>query len=131
MAVLSALADCSLPPERFGHRDHLLAAWQCLREAPLAQASQRFCSVLITYVDHLGARDKYHHTLTVALLRLIAARMRPGEDWAAFAAANADLINTAPALLARHYSPEVLDSTAARRDWIDPDRLPLPDAADH
>jgi hypothetical protein len=129
--VLSALADFSLPPERFGHRSHLLAAWQCLREAPLPQASQRFCGLLTAYVDHLGARDKYHHSLTVALLQLIAARMRPGEEWATFAAANADLFDAAPALLARHYSPEVLHSAAARRDWVRPDREPLPDVPDH
>ncbi|TJY64741.1 hypothetical protein E4T66_00380 [Sinimarinibacterium sp. CAU 1509] len=129
-ALLAALADFSLPPEQFGHRNHVHAAWQCLRAAPLPQATERFCSLLIRYVDHLGARDKYHHSLTVALLHLIAARMRDDQDWETFIAAHPELLHDARALLSQHYSPECLGSDAARLGFVAPDRAPLP-RADH
>ncbi len=125
-ALLAALADFSLPPQQFGHRNHLHAAWQCLREAPLPQATERFCGLLIRYVDHLGARAKYHHSLTVAMLHLVAARMRDDQNWVAFITAHPELQHDARALLHQHYSPECLDSDTARRGFVAPDRTPLP-----
>lgn len=125
-ALLAGLADFSLAPADFNHRAHLCAAWQCLSEAPLEAASLRFVGLIKGYVGHLGAEDKYHHTLTIALLRLIHARMARPADWADFAAANPDLFTNARGLLEQHYSPELLQSTAARRSYVEPDRLPLP-----
>lgn len=125
-ALLAGLADFSLAPADFSHRAHVCAAWQCLREAPFETASARFVGLIKGYVAHLGAGDKYHHTLTLALLRLIAARMADDLDWPDFAATNADLLTNARGILARHYSDTRLHSTTARHEFVAPDLEPLP-----
>lgn len=121
--LLAGLADGSLPPQAFSHRNHVRAAWQCLVDSG-DQAPDRFLGLLAAYTRSLGAEAKLHVTLTRALLRLIDARRREGEDWAAFAARNPALFDDARALLARHYSDEAL--AEGRSAYVAPDRLPLP-----
>jgi hypothetical protein len=125
-ALLAGLADCTLPPASFGHRAHVCAAWHCLRAQPFDAASICFVGLIKGYVGHLGAQEKFHHTLTLALLRLIHARMHDGADWPAFAAANEDLFSNARALLARHYSDARLHSATARSSFVEPDLAALP-----
>ncbi|NGY05032.1 hypothetical protein [Solimonas terrae] len=127
--LLAGLADGSLPAARFDHENHVRVAWLCLRDADGRAAGEaRFCNLLRTYVAGLGASDKYHHTLSVALLRLIDARrrVRPELDWPAFAALHRELFVDARGLLARHYSAARLNSAAARREFVDADGEPLP-----
>lgn len=126
--LLAGLADCTLPPAQFSHRNHVRAAWQCLRERPLPEAAEHFAGLLQAYVKHLNAQDKYHHTLTLALMHLIHRRMQlaPTGDWDAFTAANADLFSDAKALIGRHYSAQALGSDAARRGFVEPDLAALP-----
>ena len=126
-ALLAGLADHSLPVEAFTHANHVHAAWQALREDPLPQAAHRFASLLRGYVRQLGVEDKYHHTLTLALMHLIDARRRatPG-GWEDFARANTELFRNARKLVEQHYTPEVLDSAEARRTFVEPNRAPLP-----
>ena len=70
--------------------------------------------------------DGYHETITIAFVTVIASRIKPGEDFAAFRDRNPDLFDrTFPALL-KHYSPERLYSAAARLEFIEPDLEPLP-----
>lgn len=126
-SLLAGLADGSLPPTQFSHVNHVHAAWQCLREEPLPRAAHRFADLLQAYVKRVGAEDKYRHTLTLAFMHLIHQRMQdtPGE-WAAFVAANGELLGNAKALIERHYSPDSLASPTARRGFVEPDRAPLP-----
>jgi hypothetical protein len=68
-----------------------------------------------------GKPDRYHETITIALLLLIAERSRDGEAWETFAASNPDLLQwPCPALL-RFYSGEVLESARARESFVMPD----------
>lgn len=126
--LLAGLADCTLPPAQFSHRNHVRAAWQCLREQPLPEAAERFAGLLQGYVTHLNAQDKYHHTLTLAFMHLIHARMGDTAtgEWDAFAAANTDLFSDAKALVGRHYSAPLLASDRARRSFVEPDLAALP-----
>ncbi|HEY1078152.1 MAG TPA: hypothetical protein VGE51_15770 [Fontimonas sp.] len=126
-ALLAGLADFSLAPSDFNHRAHVCAAWQCLRDAAPELAAERFVGLIKGYVGHLGAQDKYHHTLTLALLQLIHARMTDSAaDWSGFMSANPDLFGNARGLLARHYSDARLHSPTARREFVAPDLEPLP-----
>jgi hypothetical protein len=126
-ALLAGLADGSLPAGAFSHRNHVRAAWQCLREDPLPQAAQRFTGLLRQFVGQIGAADKYHHTLTVAFMHLIDVRRRaaPG-DWDGFERAHPELFRDAQRLIEQHYSPALLKTPEAHSGFIEPDRAPLP-----
>lgn len=123
--LLEGLADGSLPASEFGHSAHLQVARELLLRAPLAEAEACFCTLIEGYVRRLGAEAKFHRTISVALLRLIAARLRPGESWAEFEAGNPELFEDARSLLAHHYSAERL--AAGRECWLAPDLAPLLD----
>ena len=112
-AFVSSLENCTLPPEQFNHAGHLRLAWHYLAQHPLDEAIARTCATIRAYATHLGAAEKYHATVTVALVRLLHA---------CGPAALAD----AKAVLARHYSPALLASAAARAGFIAPDLAPLP-----
>lgn len=122
--LLDGLADGSLPPSEFGHAAHLRVARELLLQAPGAEAEARFCTLIEGYVRRLGAGAKFHRTLSIALLRLTAARLRPGESWTQFQAANPALFADARGLLALHYSTERL--AAGRERFLAPDLAALP-----
>ncbi|MCE4556685.1 hypothetical protein [Pelomonas cellulosilytica] len=127
-AFLSAITRCDLPPADFGHLQHLWLAWLHLRRTTLPEAIERTCTDIDRFARHHGARDKFNRTLTEALVRLMAGRgaTQATLDWAGFQHRNADLVRDAAGLLARHYSPTLLASAEARRQFQPPDRLPLP-----
>jgi hypothetical protein len=116
-----------LDPEHFDHLGHLRLAWLYLRRYPLAEAIERTTSGIETYADSLGATDKFRHTLTEAVVRIMAQRMAVGQADTLddFLADNPDLLQDLPGVLATHYSPETLRSEAARHGFVPPDRSPL------
>lgn len=127
-AFLAAFLDASLPATGFNHLGHLRAAWLLLQRHPLEQAVATTCEGIARLAARLGAPDKYHRTLSEALVRLMAAGgasdpTLPWEDWLA---ANAALARDARGVLAQYYRPETLDSAAARQRFLPPDRQPLP-----
>lgn len=113
----------SIAPGGLDHEAHVRVAWSYLQEK---DGDARFRATIAAYVARVGAAERYHETLTVALLRIIAARVRPGQSYAEFRRRNADLYDDARAVLARHYSDERLASAGARERFVDADREPLP-----
>lgn len=125
---LAAFLDAALPPAGFDHGGHVRAAWLLLQRLPLDRAVTETCDAIARLANRLGVPGKYNRTLSEALVRLMA--YRGGADaalcWNDFLAANDDLMKDARGVLARHYSDAVLNSQAARRHFVPPDRLPLP-----
>jgi hypothetical protein len=128
---LEELERCTLDPGRFNHKAHVWAAWRYIRMCGEALGGQRFEVALTRFARHIGAHQKYHATITHALLRLIASRIRkrPHDAWHDFVANNQDLFASARSVLEIHYSPAVLDAEAARANVVLPDRQPLPGGA--
>jgi len=124
--LVRRLADGSLSPAEFSHRNHVRAAWYCLGGGkPLPQAAHAFRDVLLSYVRSVGAEDKFHLTLTLAFMHIIHARMGgAGEAWEAFAERNPDLFTSARSLIARHYTAARI--AAGRCEFVEPDGEPLP-----
>ncbi|MDE3156762.1 MAG: hypothetical protein KGN76_16795 [Acidobacteriota bacterium] len=130
-AFMRAFEDCTLPIERFHHRDHLHMAWLYLQAYPFGEALDRFVGALRAYAASLGKAGLYHATITYAYLLLLQERIeRSGRDdaWEMFAAGNADLFEWKPSILQRYYSEERLKSDLARQVFLFPDRVPEPGA---
>lgn len=125
---LAELEDGSLPEAEFTHRNHLRAGWLYLARHPLSEAAM-YCALAIQrYAAGHGASDKFHLTLTLAFMHIIAGlRERyPADTWEDFLDACPELQRDARGVLARHYSEVLLGSAAARRRFVPPDRDPLP-----
>lgn len=125
-AFLSAFLAGRLEPAQFDHRGHLRTAWLLLQRHPLPEAVEATCRGIQALAARFGADAKFHRTRTEALVRLMAPGAARAADWAQFLRQEAELVADARALLARHYSPALLDSDDARHRFLPPDRAPLP-----
>jgi hypothetical protein len=130
--LASAFEAGTVAPADFGHAEHVCLAWHYLSRDPLLVAARRVCDGLRRYTRSVGVADKYHETVTLAWLLLVHERraLGGGDGWAAFRRGNPDLFDTTARLLEDYYRPETLRSTAARRHFVLPDRVPA-EAAGH
>jgi len=111
---VQAFESCELPPEAFHHRDHIRLARIYLDRLGLEAATARFVESLRRFAGHIGKSDKYHETITVAWMRIVAGS---GRDEAALFDKD---------YLYLFYSRELLDSQAARVGFVEPDVNSLP-----
>ncbi|MEJ2060472.1 MAG: hypothetical protein P8Y64_08295 [Gammaproteobacteria bacterium] len=116
-----------LGPEYFDHKGHLYMAWLHLNHYDLEEANTRVCEGIHDLADKFGAPEKFNHTLSEALMRIMAKRIHGdmSHNFEAFLAANPDLVTDARGVLARHFSEERLTSPEARAAWVEPDREPI------
>jgi hypothetical protein len=112
----------TLPASQFDHAGHVRAGWWYLRHHGLGEAIDRFSRALRAFAAANGAHSKYHETMTVAWMLLIAERLTTSRDldWPAFASRHPELF-ASPSLLTRYYSSAALESDAARRGFVMPD----------
>ena len=92
-----------------------------------SRAAERMAEGIRRFANHQGATQKYHHTLTLAWMRLVAAALvetPEGHTFEQFIAAHSDL--GGKNLLAQYYSKKLLETAAARDGWVEPDLQPLP-----
>lgn len=128
---LQRFEAASIPREEWDHAGHLRMAFLYLRAHGFPEATRRLrlgIQSLNRAHGTLDARDGgYHETLTLTWARLVEhARLRTGPS-----ASFDDFIVRNPELMARdrvleHYSQERLRSPQARREFVLPDRAPLP-----
>lgn len=132
--ILDALHAGTLAAHAFDHRAHVFAAWWAMREHGVDGGGARFRSALQAYCQHLGAADKYHVTITEALLYLIAMELAGEGDagghwqtaWYRFERRACYLLETSRSALAPYYSSALLAREDARATFVPPDRKPLP-----
>src|SRR5260370_41677848 len=65
-----AFESLKIPNEMFHHREHIRLAWIYSRQFPQEEALGRMVQGIQAFAKHHGAAGKYHHTITVALMRL-------------------------------------------------------------
>jgi hypothetical protein len=123
---LAAFLSCHLGPAEFDHGGHLRIAWILLQRHPLEQAVELACSGIARLAAHLGAAEKYHRTLSEVVMHLMAHGGAAVLSWEAFLRANPELVMDLRGTIARHYSADRLNSSAACSTFVTPDRLPLP-----
>lgn len=126
-AFIEQFENQTLAPEHFNHYGHLRLAWLYLQHHPLQQAIEKVTSGISAYASSLGAKDKFQHTLTEAIVRIMALRMKPGntETLEAYLVQNRDLLNDIGAVVGAYYSPELLNSKQARTEFVSPDLTPF------
>lgn len=129
---LAALSGGRLSPQAFDHPAHLRLAWLLVRRHSLAEAVDILCDELARFAARAGAPEKFHWTVSEALVRLVAHhdRDRATASWRDFLREHGRLVTDARGLVAEHYSPERLADPEARRGFLPPDRRPLPPLPD-
>lgn len=124
---LRAFEDLSFPADQFHHREHIRVAWLYLKSSDATRAAERMCAGILRFANHHGATQKYHHTLTLAWMRLVAAALvetPESHDFSQFLIEHPELGDKE--LLKRYYSAELLQTNGARESWVEPDLQPLP-----
>lgn len=109
-------------PATFSHREHVRMSFELLERYSFPEALFRLAQGLRQLATDAGDPGKYHETITVAFLSLIAERRLAGgfTGWENFAKKNPDLLRKE--MLAAFYDPAVLESSAARETFILPRR---------
>jgi hypothetical protein len=123
---LHALETGAIPNHAFRHRDHLRAAWLYVRQRGAADAERAMLETIQHFASLHGHASKFHHTLTVVWVKLVAAHVTHHVD-----ATFDELLNLDGRLLdkelpLRFYSAGVLFSDSARARWVEPDVRALP-----
>jgi hypothetical protein len=97
-------------------------AWWYLRREPLLRAMPRFRAALQRFASAKGRPDRYHETITIGYMWLIADRLDGARQltWDEFAARNPDLLRRQPSALAEFYADGVLASARAREVFVLP-----------
>ncbi len=126
-AFIRAFETCELSNEAFHHRDHIRLAFIYLRQYGEFEAQRRIAAGIRKFAARHGKSDKYHETITLTWLRLVADAMRSVPVNAGFE----ELTRARPELLDqttlhKFYSSAALASDAARAGWMEPDLGPLP-----
>ncbi len=122
-----AFKNCTLPPNIFNHEAHLRLAWIHLKKDGLEMAITGICDQLVVFVNDVGAEDKYHKTLTVAAVRIVAHFMQrfPTNNFFDFIVQCPELKTNFKDLIASHYSFDIFNSEHAKMGYLAPDLLPF------
>jgi hypothetical protein len=124
---IAAMEQLQVSHSNFHHRDHIRLAWTYLRNSNLPLAEQKISQCIRRFAAHNSAPHKYHHTITLVWMRLVAAAMRltPAiHTFEEFAVTHRLLFDAR--LPWTFYSAASLGSDAARTAWVNPDLFPLP-----
>lgn len=110
----------------FRHREHVRLTWVYLTSDPPDVVAERLCRSLLALATSHGVAERFHHTLTVAWVRIVedARRAHPDASFDALVAARPALLDKDAPLA--YYTRDVLYSDVARKDWVEPNLQPLP-----
>lgn len=119
-----ALERGEVANEDFRHASHLHVAWVYLTESSSTQeAANRMRDTLRGFAAAAGKPKKYHETITLFWLHLLAYAVSREERLEDVVDANPQLLEKN--LLLAYYSAERLFSDEARTSWVQPDLKPL------
>jgi hypothetical protein len=120
--LVQAFESGALPSEAFPHAAHVRVAWWYVRRYPILTALARFRTALQRFAAGKGKPERYHETITIAYMLLIAERLASSRElaWDEFAARNGDLLQWQPSVLAQFYSEDALASARAREVFVLP-----------
>lgn len=117
-----------VPAADFDHKAHVRLAYIYLCNHPAEKAYESMRDALLSFLRHGGApQSKYHETITRAWILAVKHFMEFSSPCMAageFIDQNPILLNSK--IMLSHYSAELLFSTAARQQFVEPDIQPIP-----
>ena len=120
--LVEAFEACSFNPSEFRHYQHLTVALWYVRHVSPEEAAAKMTSGIRRLAETYG-KTGYHETITLFWLRVVS-------DFAAKIDRESSLANTANRLIDLHddknligeyYSAELLASSRAKAQWVEPD----------
>ena len=126
-AFMEAFETCRLPTAQFRHADHVRLAWIYLGQSDLQAATERMEQAILRFAEHNGVLTKYHRTITVAWMRLVAAARNATPHAARFEeflALHPELLDVKN--LSHYYTSVRLAAAESRAGWLEPDIRDLP-----
>ena len=119
-----ALERGEIANEDFDHTSHLHVAWAYLAESSsVEQAASKMRHTLRRFAAAAGRPQKYHETITLFWVNLLAYALTREKRLEEFVGANPQLLEKNFPLA--YYSAERLFSDEARTSWLEPDLKPL------
>ena len=127
-ALVHAFETATIPASEFTHVAHIAVALSYLAELPTDAALEKMREKIRAFAAHHGLNNLYHETLTIFWMRLldhVADSCDPDLPlWQRINLIVARWGTRAP--IDAHYSPERIKSEEARKNYVPPDRLPVP-----
>lgn len=122
-----AFRNCAVPPSQFNHEAHLRLAWIHIKNYGPDTAIENICNQLNTYVEYLGAEDKYNTTLTVASVKMVNHFMdkSKSDTFLCFMKEFPHLKTCFRELIGAHYSMDIFTSKKAKKGYLEPDLIPF------
>lgn len=124
---LKKFEDQTLSPDYFNHYGHLRLTWLYLKMFPLETAIDKVTNGISAYANSLGAKDKFQHTLTEAIVRIMASRLKQHNESSIeeYLDNNRDLEEDLWRVISEHYSKERLTSDKAIASFVEADLKPF------
>ncbi len=124
---LLQFSNCTLAPALFTHEAHLRLAWLHIKLYGVIQAEENIQTELRSFVNHVGAQNKYHVTLTVAAVKIVGHFMAKSNtnNFQEFINENPQLNTNFKELIKNHYSIDIFNSEVAKSEFLEPDLLPF------
>ncbi len=125
-ALVKAFETCTLPAADFKHTSHLVVALWYLTQSSLPDATARMRRGLLRFLAYHHEQG-YHETITQFWFKLVrhfldhAGTDRPLPDLANELLARCNDTQ----LIYTHYSRALIQTAAAKTDWVEPDLRPL------
>lgn len=117
----------TLPAVLFNHEAHLRLAFNEINAFGISGAIISVPEIIQTYVSHLGVKDKYNETLTIAAVKVVYHFLLkvPGSNFDHFIAQTPKLLTSFKELIHTHYSQGVYSSVKAKSLYVKPDLIPF------
>ena len=127
-ALVLAFETATIAASEFTHAAHVTVALSYLGELPPNEALARMREKIRAFAAHHSMGNLYHETLTVFWMRLLNHVAATYDSdlplWKRINLIVTRWGNRGP--VEAHFTPELIASSAARENWVPPDRLPLP-----
>lgn len=121
------LNNCTLNPELFSHEAHIRLAWITIKNLGLEKAIETIQTQLENFVTHVGAKDKYHKTLTIVAVKIVNhfIQKSKSDDFSNFINEFSQLKYEFKELVNAHYSFNIYNSDQAKKEFLEPDLIPF------